>query len=1396
MMVQRTDPVIVLAYANSASNPLSELENEYKQLNTVLKPAQDRFICEVIPLPFASLEDLLNILQDAKYRNRIAIIHIAGHGSKDALVFQGTDEGTQAAYRSGFVDILTEVQSLQLVFLNACSTMKIAEDLCNKKIPIVIATLQSISDKAAVQLAERFYNGLSQGQSIGTAFAMARAEVESTTNGDYRNLYIMPETSENRVPWEIYTRPGSDEVSEWNLPTAAGNPLYSLPPVPEGDLPDKPFRYLDWFSRKDAEVFFGRGKEILSLYNQLTAEDRAPILLFYGQSGIGKSSLLEAGLLPRLNNLQGQYQVEVWRRDQNVGSLETLRKALQASSDKPMDTLGDLWQKREKTGQRLVVILDQLEEIFTRPVAETVHASPSEELNQLIIALKAIFDDRANRPKGKLVLSFRQEWLSRIRESMAPTKLYYDEMPLGRLSKEGVMEAISGPASNERLQVHYHLLIEGVNDSNPEAQNLPQIIADDLYKDDEANIAPMLQILLAKLWDEAKTRNNNKPSFDRPLYETLSRQGLLVEDFLQQALDDLQKTWKPEVYQTGLPLDVLEYHTTVLGTSDQHDEDEIRRYYAHEPDLAVELVRQFKERRILTDISKNQSTADVSISRLAHDALAPVVRRDFEHSRWPGQRARRILERRVSSSDDDSDTPAQLVDNDAKTAPSDELAPFDNYDLKIVESGRSGMRDLSKKEKALVEKSEKEQQRQQKQRQRNRVLLATLAGIIILVSVFLIEAIARSNVQANVNDSLRNVQNAVTFEDQRDHQRALAFALEGAKQANAPAIAVDTLRRLAYAPSATKIETSPAQLGYECTDLTSYEVGLAQSTRQFVFSLPLKSMTFPGLTVTPIDEDHTLEITLRDGSNISISPGKQILNYVFSPNLSLVAVYAPDTNLADTDQQLLIYSTKDGAEIGEMPYLDYQPGVLIAFRPDGNRIASFNRTTHEIVMRETTSDAFRGKGRNSPIIRIPYLEQGNISKIQILTNNDLLLTTENGCEHWVYPFYGGIKTLYADKGVDSRLPSQFGPDQQTVADIGYDGGCIRSIESITAVPDCHPELAGLASAYSPDGESLLVEQQDTTLSFALKFIRLRAGKFDSVIDTYQSSPSASFYRYVAVSHDGAYGASVPCFINCSVNRTDAISIWKLNDQSSKLIPAMTLIVPYAESDMPGASILSINFSPTENKLLATTDTGRVVLWDLNNSNPPISAQVIDMICDSSADTYNSVAKFMPDGKQVVIGVPSRSECTDQQSGNVVVNRLPMGLELWEPKDNTLVRVKSFYDLTSTSDNSNVTSLAVSLDGKQILSANDNGQITLWEVETGTAISTFHSPNPDVGSLTFTRDGKSAMYIDVYGGYTLPLSETADDIITWAEQNRVAQFTRGDCDHYKFTNYCPPEHPVS
>ncbi len=104
-------------------------------------------------------------------------------------------------------------------------------------------------------------------------------------------------TDDHGFPWEF--RPGTELVERWSLPDAAGNPEFGLPRLPERDLPESPFRHLNWFTAEHAEVFFGRGYQVRELYEEVIDPAGPPILLLYGASGVGKSSLLDAGLVPR-----------------------------------------------------------------------------------------------------------------------------------------------------------------------------------------------------------------------------------------------------------------------------------------------------------------------------------------------------------------------------------------------------------------------------------------------------------------------------------------------------------------------------------------------------------------------------------------------------------------------------------------------------------------------------------------------------------------------------------------------------------------------------------------------------------------------------------------------------------------------------------------------------------------------------------------------------------------------------------------------------------------------------------------------------------------------------------------------------------------------------------------
>ena len=95
----------------------------------------------------------------------------------------------------------------------------------------------------------------------------------------------------------------SREVSSIANKTAGGSlDVPTLVPFDASRRPDiqaaSPYKGLDPFTQEDADNFFGREDAAAELQKRL--ESDLPIVLLIGPSGSGKSSLIHAGLLPRL----------------------------------------------------------------------------------------------------------------------------------------------------------------------------------------------------------------------------------------------------------------------------------------------------------------------------------------------------------------------------------------------------------------------------------------------------------------------------------------------------------------------------------------------------------------------------------------------------------------------------------------------------------------------------------------------------------------------------------------------------------------------------------------------------------------------------------------------------------------------------------------------------------------------------------------------------------------------------------------------------------------------------------------------------------------------------------------------------------------------------------------
>ncbi|HEX5759430.1 MAG TPA: CHAT domain-containing protein, partial [Thermoanaerobaculia bacterium] len=688
-------PVVVFfAFANDRDDRARYLRNlpkEQRRVREAITMAVEAGHCEVIERNNATVDDVFDVLQDPRYRDRVAVFHYAGHAGPAELVLETPAGATELAHAGGLAAFLGEQRGLALVFLNGCSSAGQVQGLLDAGVPAVIATSQAIDDAVATELSARFYRSLASGVPLRTAYAEAQAAVRTrwgaASRGTYRS-FIPEVVSEERWPWDLHVRAGAEEhVAKWSLALVASDPLYGLPSPPEMDLPASPFKHLDWFTREDAAVFFGRGREIRDLYEALTLLDAPPIVLLFGETGVGKSSLLAAGLAPRL---EASHEVVYERRDSARGLAGTLALALGAEGSAGDGTAADLgaaWRAREAAvGKPLVVILDQAEEAWTRPLAG------AKEAEELAAALRSIFAVRETRPRGRLLLGFRKEWLAEVLRVLDGDKLPRSRVELQHLGREGIAEAVAGPASTERLRQQYHLEVE---------PQLAEEIAGDLSEDAGSSVAPALQILLSKMWDVASKESDGTPHFTVELYRRLKRKGILLDDFLEEQLAELRE-WRRESVESGLALDLLAHHTTPLGTAETRQAAEVAARYGGHPEV-LGLLEQCKDRYLLTGtarvqegelVGRGDDPEDKGTTRLAHDTLAPLVRRRFEASDLPGQRASRILVQRAVDWEDGK-----------------EGAPLDEVDLSLVEQGSSGMPAWTADERRLVEASHRERQR-------------------------------------------------------------------------------------------------------------------------------------------------------------------------------------------------------------------------------------------------------------------------------------------------------------------------------------------------------------------------------------------------------------------------------------------------------------------------------------------------------------------------------------------------------------------------------------------------------------------------------------------------------------------------------------------------------------
>jgi hypothetical protein len=246
-----------------------------------------------------------------------------------------------------------------------------------------------------------------------------------------------------------------------------------------------PYRGLAAFGEEDAKFFFGRSNEIRTAVAQLAAW---PLLAVVGPSGVGKSSFVHAGLVPAVRATGGAWHVRVLRPgrapiDRLAGVLEeslaTGENAAQLGAqlaDAPGLFGARLREAAAKRGERVLIVVDQLEELFTL-------CNSDDQRRTFLAALLAAADDPSS--PVRVVLSMRADFLDRL----ADHKQFLAELSRGLCflstpDRENLHETLARPAE-----------LAGYRFEDP------AIIDDMMQAATSRGALPLLQFAAMRLWD-------------------------------------------------------------------------------------------------------------------------------------------------------------------------------------------------------------------------------------------------------------------------------------------------------------------------------------------------------------------------------------------------------------------------------------------------------------------------------------------------------------------------------------------------------------------------------------------------------------------------------------------------------------------------------------------------------------------------------------------------------------------------------------------------------------------------------------------------------------------------------------------------------------------------------
>ena len=357
-----------------------------------------------------------------------------------------------------------------------------------------------------------------------------------------------------------------------------------------------PYQGLEAFTDETAKYFFGREAETTELLRRLEQCNFVPVI---GPSGMGKSSVVRAGLVPRWQQQGGEVVMmkpdeapflmlkqalkNHWKDSISLGEQRRLCGLLNAK-EQGLVALAEALPGEN----RLLLVVDQFEELFTLCRAEVC-----KRFIEQLVAVGQNDDSRL-----AIVMTMRSEFVTNwLLTAEIPELINQQKLEIRPLLTQGLINAICEPARIQKCQI---------------GEGLLELILADV--DSEPNSLPLLEFCLTELWKE---RDIKKSLLTAAVYrETGSLKGALNQraDAVFHSMTEKEKSVAQKVF-----LQLVSIRRDEADTRKRRTKEEL---LGLESDPAQrkrvkEVIDYLVEKRLLvTDSNEEQPTVD-----LAHEAL-------------------------------------------------------------------------------------------------------------------------------------------------------------------------------------------------------------------------------------------------------------------------------------------------------------------------------------------------------------------------------------------------------------------------------------------------------------------------------------------------------------------------------------------------------------------------------------------------------------------------------------------------------------------------------------------------------------------------------------------------------------------------------------------------------